>query len=126
VGSRGLQAVPNVVELAMPAVAARIHELLGADEAPADVRAPLVRSDVEVLVRYGQAGELRRLSDLTVARDRAVWVIVPQYQAPTGPAIDGVQLTTSPHQFLAVDYAWSDTFSMPVADDSQNELEDAP
>ena len=125
-GSREHQAVSKVVELAMPAVTARIQELLAADETPADDRTPLVLSDVEVLVRYGQAGELRRLSDLTVARDRAVWVIVPQYQAHTGPAIDGVQLTTSPHQFLAVDYAWSDTFSTPVADDSQIELEEAP
>src|SRR5699024_12801912 len=99
---------------------------LAAARDPAGDRPPLVLCDVEVLVRDGQAGELRRLSDLTVARDRAGWVIVPQYQAPTGPAIDGVQLTTSPHQFLAVDYAWSDTFSTPVADDSQIELEDAP
>ena len=125
-GSREQQAVAKVVELAMPAVSARIEELLAADGEPADDRAPLVLSDVDMLVRYGQAGELRRLSDLTVSRDRAVWVIAPQYEIHTGPEIDGTRLTTSPHQFLDVDYAWSDTLARSVADDPSPLLEDAP
>lgn len=125
-GSREQQAVAKVVEKAMPAVTARVEELLVADSEPADDRAPLVLSDVDMLVRYGQAGELRRLSDLSVSRDRAVWVIAPQYEINTGPVIDGTRLTTSPHQFLAVDYAWSDTLSRPVAEDPSPLLEDAP
>lgn len=125
-GSREHQAVSKVVELAMPAVTARLQELLEADGAAPDDRAPVVLSDVDMLVRYGQVGELRRLSDLTVARDRAVWVIIPQYEIHTGPAIDGTQLTTSPHQFLDVDYAWADTMARPVTEDPSPLLEDAP
>lgn len=123
-GSREQHAVAKVVELAMPALRERLSELLAAEGEAADGRAPVVLSDVEMLARYGQAGELRRLSDLSVARERAVWVIVPQYEIHTGPEADGVRLTTSPQQFLDVDYAWSDTFARPVTDDS-NAMEDA-
>ncbi|MGP5714505.1 BREX system serine/threonine kinase PglW [Brachybacterium tyrofermentans] len=124
-GSRERLAVTKVVELAMPAVTARLEEALTADGAAADDRAPLVLSDVDMLVHYGQAGELRRLSDLSVSRDRAVWVIAPQYEIHTGPEIDGVRLTTSPHQFLDVDYAWSDVLSRPVTPEPNSTMEDA-
>lgn len=125
-GSRSQQAVAKVVELALPAVLTRLQEQLAADGAPADDRAPLVLTDVDMLVRYGHVGTLRRLSDLTVARDRAVWVIVPQYSVFTGPVIDGVQLTTSPHQFLDVDREWSDTFVHLEPSPSLPDMEVAP
>lgn len=116
-GSREHQAVTAVVERALPAVLERIHQALAADEAPVDDRAPLVLTDVEVLVRYGQVSVLRKLSDLSVSRGRAVWVTIPQYSIHTGPQIDDVQLTTSPHQFVEVDPLWIDTFARaePVA-----------
>lgn len=124
-GSRAQQAVKKVVDLAMPAVRERIQQALAADYSRADDRRPLVLTDVDPLVRYGQEGELRRLSDLSVARDRAVWVILPQYSIHTGPVVDGVHLTTSPSQFLDIDYAWADAqVSVPAAE-LYNQWEDA-
>lgn len=125
-GSREALAVAKVVELAMPAVNARLHEALAADDEPADRRAPLLLTEVDLLVRYGQVGELRRLSDLTVSRGRAVWVVVPQYDIVTGPTVDDVQLTTSPHQFLDVDRSWSDAQAALATEPGPAPLEDAP
>ena len=140
-GSRGRAAVARVAEMAMPRVRERLaselavshdgvgdgaaddeafgeaaHEVDGAGHHDGVHRgalgpAPLILTDVALLARYGQAAPLIELSDLTASRERAVWVVVPQFDVHTGPRSEGVPLTTSPSQFRTVDYEWADAVS---------------
>lgn len=89
--------------------------------------APLILTDVALLARYGQAAPLIELSDLTASRERAVWVVVPQFDVHTGPRSEGVPLTTSPSQFRTVDYEWADAVSQlgPEGPDGADENADA-
>ncbi len=106
-GSRARQGLAMVVDMAMPAIRERLLGVLNADDAPGE-RAPLVLKDVSPLIRYEHVSVLRQLSDLTVARGRAVWVLTPQFGIFRGAEVDGVSLATSPNQFLDIDFAWTD------------------
>lgn len=107
-GSRARQGLAVVVGMVLPAVEEQLLSVLNTADGSPGGRSPLVLRDVSPLVRYGHVSVLRRLSDLTVARGRAVWVLAPQFGIFRGAAVDGVSLTTSPNQFLDIDYAWTD------------------
>ncbi|WP_257478501.1 BREX system serine/threonine kinase PglW [Acidipropionibacterium jensenii] len=114
--SRAHIGLSKVIELAMPevrstlldAVAARAESANSPASPGSDSPAPLVLTNVAPLVRCGYVKILRELSDLTVARGRAVWVVVPQYGLHVGPEVDDVRLVTSPNQFVEIDRTWID------------------
>ncbi|MGO1464374.1 MAG: protein kinase domain-containing protein, partial [Candidatus Corynebacterium faecigallinarum] len=111
-GSRARQGLAVVVGMAMPAIEAHLLSVLNPDDGDQGERGPLVLRDVSPLIRYGHVSVLRQLSDLTVARGRAVWVLAPQFGIYRGAEVDGVSLATSPNQFLDIDYAWTDAQSV--------------
>lgn len=125
--SRAHAGLSKVIELAMPAVRSQLldevaatTERMEAEEADgSDSPAPLVLTNVAPLVRYGHVKLLREFSDLTVARGRAVWVVVPQYGLHVGPEVDDVRLVTSPNQFVAVDRTWIDAEALREHGESQ-------
>ncbi|MEX5296113.1 BREX system serine/threonine kinase PglW [Kocuria sp. CPCC 205268] len=98
---KGLQVV---VDRAIPAVIDRLHEAMN----DADRPGPVVLTETSPLVRYGHGAVLRRLSDLTERRERAVWVLVPQFASHVGAMVDGESVQTSPQQFIPVDSVWID------------------
>lgn len=106
--SRPRQGLRMVVDMAMPEIESTIQHALATDVAQRGSASPVVLTDVAPLVRYGHGTLLRRLSDLTIARDRAVWIALPQFGIHTGPEIDGVKLSSSPNQFIRIDNGWID------------------
>lgn len=119
-GSRARQGLAVVVGMAMPTIQERLLAVLNAEDRAAGERPPLVLRDVSPLIRYGHVSVLRQLSDLTVARGRAVWVLTPQFGIFRGAEVDGVSLATSPNQFLDIDFAWTDAqAAVDVTDETE-------
>lgn len=98
---KGLQ---KVIDNAVPHVQEHLREILN-DQA---TTSPVVLTNPESLVRYGHGGLLRKLSDLSAKRSRAVWVLAPQFGSHVGAVIDDVSIQTSPQQFVPVDVVWID------------------
>lgn len=98
---KGLQIV---VDRAIPRVRERLQEVLN----NAERHGPVVLTETAPLVRYGHGAVLRQLSDLTERRERAVWVLVPQFASHVGAMVDGESVQTSPQQFIPVDSVWID------------------
>lgn len=98
---KGLQ---KVIDHAIPNVQEHLREVLN-DQA---TTSPVVLTNPESLVRYGHGGLLRKLSDLSAKRSRAVWVLAPQFGSHVGAVIDDVSIQTSPQQFVPVDAVWID------------------
>jgi len=70
---------------------------------------PVVLTEASPLARYDNMALLARWSDLSVARPRAVWLVVPQLAGNTGARLDGRPVpVTAPSQFVAVDHEWVD------------------
>lgn len=98
---KGLQIV---VDRAVPRIRERLQEVLN----DAERHGPVVLTETAPLVRYGHGAVLRQLSDLTERRERAVWVLVPQFASHVGAMVDGESVQTSPQQFIPVDSVWID------------------
>lgn len=124
-GSRARQGLSVVVGMAMPAIQEQVLTVVDATGGSAGERPPLVLRDVSPLIRYGYVSMLRQLSDLTVARGRAVWVLTPQFGIYRGAEVDGTSLVTSPNQFLDIDFAWTDAQAQSqVIDSNETEIKD--
>lgn len=102
--SRPRKGLQIVVGRAVPTVVDRLHEVMN----DADRRGPVILTETAPLVRYGHGAVLRQLSDLTERRERAVWVLVPQFASHVGAMVDGESVQTSPQQFIPVDSVWID------------------
>ncbi|WP_430297721.1 BREX system serine/threonine kinase PglW [Sinomonas sp. B1-1] len=100
--SRAGRGLAVVVERALPAVEAAIQS--GADDG--GTRRPVLLTEASPLARYGHADVLKRLSDLSVSRGQAVWLVLPQMDRNQGALLDGVPMVTSPNQFLKLDREW--------------------
>src|SRR5699024_11068302 len=98
---KGLQ---KVIDIAIPNVREHLREVLN-DQS---TTSPVVLTNPESLVRYVHGGLLRKLSDLSAKRSRAVWVLAPQFGSHIGAVIDDVSIQTSPQQFVPVDAVWID------------------
>lgn len=98
---KGLQIV---VDRAIPRIRERLQEVLN----DVEHHGPVVLTETAPLVRYGHGAVLRQLSDLTERRERAVWVLVPQFASHVGAMVDGESVQTSPQQFIPVDSVWID------------------
>ena len=111
VGSRAHRGLTAVVDRAMPVLLSTLR---------ARVRAgggPLVLVDAGPLARYGHLAALTEVTDLSSARARAVWLVVPSSTADRGGSmLDGVALPLSaPAQFVSVERRWVDARAAAVA-----------
>ena len=63
---------------------------------------PLILTEVSPLARYGHLDVLAKLSDLSAARRRPVWLVLPQLRGQIGPLVDRkpIQLGSPGGQFL--------------------------
>lgn len=97
---RGLAAV---VAMALPQVEAAIAAVAADDSG---TRRPVLLTEASPLARYGHTDVIKRLSDMSVARGQAVWLVLPQLDLNHGALLDGVPVVTSPNQFLKLDREW--------------------
>ncbi|MEI8084362.1 MAG: BREX system serine/threonine kinase PglW, partial [Actinomycetes bacterium] len=63
---------------------------------------PLILTEVSPLARYGHLDVLAKLSDLSAARRRPVWLVLPQLRGQIGPLVDRkpIQLGSPGGQFV--------------------------
>lgn len=104
-GSRAAQGLQKLIMRALPSVDDAVDAALtsGGDN-------PVVLTDAAVLARYQAVARLTRWTDLTSARGRALWLVVPQLHANHGPLLDGRPLPlASPGQFVPIGRDWVDT-----------------
>ncbi|MEU4319430.1 BREX system serine/threonine kinase PglW [Nocardia fluminea] len=94
--ARGLRAV---VDRVTPAVLDRIDAAIFTD--PGSAR-PLILTELGPLARYGFLQRVARWSDLTAARRRPIWVILPELHQIRGAQVDGlpIQLGSPTGQFV--------------------------
>jgi serine/threonine protein kinase len=102
-GSRPAQGLTALVRRAAPAVEKQVAELTAAT--PAGTR-PVLLLDAEPLARYGHTDLLARLSDITVRREQAVWLVVPR-DGNGGASLDGVPVPLAHGgQFMELNDSW--------------------
>ncbi len=104
-GSRAARGVAFLVDRALPIVAGVVDAALASAGS-----GPLVLTDAAPLARYGAVGRLSRWTDLSLARGRALWLVVPQLHANHGPLLDQRPLPlVAPGQYVPVEEAWINT-----------------
>ncbi len=101
-GSRDARGVAFLVGRALPVLEGVVDAALAGSGS-----GPLVLTDAAPLARYGAVGRLSRWTDLSLARARALWLVVPQLHANHGPLLDQRPLPlAAPGQYVPVDEAW--------------------
>lgn len=105
-GSRAHQGLRALVQRSLPAVRAKLAEVVDADASR-----PLLLTDPSLLARYDALGLLTGWMDLATPRPRAVWLVVPQVHGNVGPVVDGRPLPlTAPSQYVPVPPEWIQTY----------------
>ena len=103
-GSREAAGLASLVQRSLPAIEAAIDAAWG--EA-GEASRPVLLLEAAPLARYDHLGILSQWTDLTSARQQAVWLVVPQLLGSQGPVIDTRPLPlAAPGQFHRLDSDW--------------------
>lgn len=104
--SRERRGLEELVRRSWPRVDAAIDAAVNDTEA---APAPVLLTEASPLARYDNVGLLARWTDLAAPRERAVWLLIPQFAANQGPLLDGRPVPlAAPNQFVALDTDWVD------------------
>lgn len=103
-GSRDHAGLTQLVTQALPAIDQAIEAVCAIGERGAR---PVLLTEGAPLARYDRLATLSRWTDLATPRRQAVWLLVPQLSANTGPMVDGRPLPlAAPGQYLRLDEDW--------------------
>lgn len=111
-GSRARAGLEELVRRSWDA----FDEAMSTAAASAAPDSPLLLVEAAPLARYDAMPVLARWSDLGTARERAVWLLVPQLGANRGPVVDGRPVPLgAPSQFVEVNHEWIDGVALAAA-----------